>query len=127
MEPEGLKYTKEHEWVRLEDDGTASVGITSHAQEELGDITFIELPSPGKKTNKGASIATVESVKAASDIYAPVSGEITAVNAGLADSPETINSDPYGAGWICRVKLDDAGELDLLMDAESYTQYLGSL
>ncbi len=120
--PENLKYAKTHEWARLEDDGTITVGISDHAQELLGDLVFMELPEAGTSVSAGKECAVVESVKAASDVYAPVSGEITETNAALADSPEIVNSDPYGAGWLFRIKPSDAGELDLMLDAKAYEQ-----
>ena len=120
--PESLKYAKTHEWARLEDDGTITVGISDHAQELLGDLVFMELPEVGTSVSAGKECAVVESVKAASDVYAPVSGEITETNAALADSPEIVNSDPYGEGWLFRIKPSDAGELDLMLDAKAYEQ-----
>jgi glycine cleavage system H protein len=120
--PENLKYAKTHEWARLEDDGTITVGISDHAQELLGDLVFMELPEVGTSVSAGKECAVVESVKAASDVYAPVSGEITETNAALADSPEIVNSDPYGEGWLFRIKPSDAGELDLMLDAKAYQQ-----
>ncbi|MEE9560507.1 MAG: glycine cleavage system protein GcvH [Acidiferrobacterales bacterium] len=120
--PENLKYAKTHEWARLEDDGTITVGISDHAQELLGDLVFMELPEAGTSVSAGKECAVVESVKAASDVYAPVSGEITETNAALADSPEIVNSDPYGAGWLFRIKPSDAGELDLMLNAKAYEQ-----
>ncbi len=120
--PENLKYAKTHEWARLEDDGTVTVGISDHAQELLGDLVFVELPEAGTSVSTGKECAVVESVKAASDVYAPVSGKITETNAALADSPEIVNSDPYGEGWLFRMKPSDAGELDLMLDAKAYEQ-----
>ena len=120
--PENLKYAKTHEWARLEDDGTITVGISDHAQELLGDLVFMELPEAGTSVSAGKECAVVESVKAASDVYAPVSGEITETNAALADSPEIVNSDPYGEGWLFRIKPSDAGELGLMLDAKAYEQ-----
>ncbi|MEE8210596.1 MAG: glycine cleavage system protein GcvH [Acidiferrobacterales bacterium] len=120
--PENLKYAKTHEWARLEDDGTITVGISDHAQELLGDLVFMELPEVGTSVSAGKECAVVESVKAASDVYAPVSGEITETNAALADAPEIVNSDPYGEGWLFRIKPSDAGELDLMLDAKAYEQ-----
>ena len=118
--PAELKYNDSHEWVRLEADGTVTVGITDHAQEALGDVVFVETPAVGSELSAGSSAGVVESVKAASDIYSPVSGEILAINEELEGSPELVNSDPYGAGWLFRIKLDDAGELANLLDAEGY-------
>lgn len=123
MVPEDLRYSKEHEWVRAEGD-EAIMGITDHAQSALGDITFVELPEVGVEVKAPESIATVESVKAASDVYAPVSGKIVKVNGLLADSPEIINSSPYEEGWLCRIKMSNSSELDGLMDAAAYTEYL---
>ena len=123
MDLAGLKYTKSHEWVRLEGD-EAVVGITDHAQGELGDITFIDLPKTGKKIQQNESVATVESVKAASEIYSPVSGEILTVNETLNDAPEKINSSPYGEGWIYRVKVSDKNELNALMDKKGYDELI---
>ena len=122
MIPEKLKYTKEHEWVKAEGN-TAVMGITDHAQSQLGDITFVELPQAGKVVKAADSISTVESVKAASDIYAPVSGKIIEVNSALEDAPEAINSSPYTDGWICRLELSDTSELDNLMSAEEYKEH----
>ena len=113
--PEDLKYTKSHEWVRTEDD-TATIGITDHAQEELGDVVFVELPDEGDTFEAGESFGTVESVKAVSDLYAPVGGEVVEANSTLEDAPEKINEDPYGEGWI--VKLRTSGEADLLSPEE---------
>lgn len=117
--PGNLKYTKSHEWVRQETDGTVTVGITFHAQDQLGDVVFVDTPAPGRKVKQGEECGVIESVKAAADIYAPVSGEITAANAELADSPEKINQDPY-ASWMFRIKPDDASELTGLLDAVAY-------
>ncbi len=118
--PAELRYTRSHEWIRDEGDGTVTVGITDHAQESLGDLVFVELPEAGETVAAEAACAVVESVKAASDIYAPVAGEVSAANERLADEPELINSDPYGAGWIMRLRVDDAGGLDALLDADAY-------
>ena len=118
--PRELKYTASHEWVRREAEGTVAIGITDHAQEQLGDIVFVEAPKPGRKVAAGEAVGVVESVKAASDIYAPVSGEIIEVNEALQGSPELANSDPYGEGWFFRMRADDIEELDALLDAEGY-------
>ena len=118
--PQDLQYTKSHEWVRQEGD-TATVGITDHAQEELGDVVFVELPAEGDSFDAGESFGTVESVKAVSDLYAPVAGEVVEVNSALEDAPEKINEDPYGEGWI--VKLRTSGEADLL-SADEYEKTL---
>jgi glycine cleavage system H protein len=121
--PEGLKYSKEHEWVLVE--GTsATIGITEYAQEELGDIVFVELPEVGEKIVKDDPFGAVESVKAVSDVYAPVSGEVVETNEILPDNPETINDDPYGDGWMVRVELSDIDDLKDLMDAEEYAEYV---
>jgi glycine cleavage system H protein len=126
MVPENLKYTEKHEWVKLEGD-EATIGITDYAQGALGDITFIEIPSAGAAVSKADSIATVESVKAASDVYTPVSGEISEVNESLEDAPETVNQSPYENGWICKVKVSDASEVEGLMDAAGYATYVEGL
>jgi len=119
-------FTKEHEWVRVEGD-TATVGISNHAQEQLGDIVFAEVPEAGKQLSKGAEAAVVESVKAASDVYAPVSGEVTEGNSAVADDPALVNSDPEGEGWFFKLKLSDPGELDGLMDEAAYRDFVASL
>lgn len=124
--PEDLKYTKSHEWAKLQDDGTVTVGITDHAQDLLGDLVFVELPERGASVSAGKDCAVVESVKAASDVYAPVSGEIVEVNSTVVDSPETVNSDPYGEGWMFRIKLKDEAELDSLLDAKAYKEVAAS-
>ncbi|WP_133512124.1 glycine cleavage system protein GcvH [Candidatus Thiosymbion oneisti] len=118
--PDDLKYTKEHEWVRDKGDGTVTVGITDHAQDELGDLVFVELPEVGRRVTAGEACALVESVKAASDIYSPLDGEVTEVNTVLGDAPETINDDPYGAGWLFKLRLSDTSQLDGLLDATEY-------
>ncbi|MDH3915589.1 MAG: glycine cleavage system protein GcvH [Chromatiales bacterium] len=118
--PGDLKYTKSHEWVRSEDDGSVTVGITDHAQSALGDLVFVEPPEAGSEVSSGDACAVVESVKAASDVYSPVSGKVAAGNDALADSPELVNQDPYGDGWIMRVEADDPAELETLMDAATY-------
>jgi glycine cleavage system H protein len=120
--PAKLKYSKSHEWVQDNGDGTVTVGITDHAQEALGDLVFVELPEIGREVGVEEACAVVESVKAASDIYSPLSGEVTHVNSDLADAPETINEDPYTAGWIFKLRLADAGELGALLDADAYTR-----
>lgn len=122
--PANLKYTKTHEWVRVEDDGTAVVGITDHAQAALGDLVFVETPEEGHQLVVGDACAVVESVKAASDVYSPLAGEVQAANDALADSPELINQDPYGQGWIMRVKLADESGVDALLDAGAYESAL---
>lgn len=120
--PSELKYTKTHEWVEDEGDGTVKVGITDHAQDLLGDMVYVELPEIGRTVATGEECAVVESVKAASDVYSPVSGEIVEVNEVLADSPELVNKDPYGEGWIMRIQLADSTELDGLLGAEDYAE-----
>jgi glycine cleavage system H protein len=117
--PQGLRYTASHEWVRLESDGTVSIGITDHAQEQLGDIVFVEAPQVGRKVSAGESVGVVESVKAASDIYAPVAGEVVAANAELSASPEKVNEDAF-ASWMFRIKPASAGDVDQLLDAAAY-------
>lgn len=117
--PDNLKYTASHEWVRRETDGTLTIGITQHAQEMLGDVVFIDNPAPGRKLKQGEECGVIESVKAAADIYAPVSGEIIAANAELADAPEKVNQDPYAA-WMFRLQPDNPAELDALLDAAAY-------
>jgi glycine cleavage system H protein len=118
--PGDLKYTKSHEWVREEEDGSVLVGITDHAQSALGDLVFVEPSEAGSEVAAGDACAVVESVKAASDVYSPVTGEVTEANDALSDSPELVNQDPYGDGWIMRIKLSNPSELDELLDAESY-------
>jgi glycine cleavage system H protein len=120
--PEDLHYSKEHEWVRVEDGSQATIGITSFAADELGDIVFLELPEVGAELRQFATFGVVESVKAVSDLYAPASGRVTEVNEQLRDNPELLNSDAFGAGWIARMELADASELDNLMDADAYTK-----
>jgi glycine cleavage system H protein len=120
------RYTKDHEWIRLDGD-VATVGITEHAQEQLGDIVYVELPEIGRKVDKGGEAAVVESVKAASDVYAPASGEVVAVNQSLDGAPAAVNEEAEGKGWFFRLRLSDAGELDALMSAEQYKDYLATL
>ncbi|WLI76690.1 glycine cleavage system protein GcvH [Kosakonia sp. H02] len=122
--PGDLKYSKEHEWLRKEADGTYTVGITEHAQELLGDMVFVDLPEVGATVGAGDDCAVAESVKAASDIYAPIGGEIVAVNESLNDSPELVNSEPYGEGWIFKIKASDEAEVDALLDATAYNALL---
>jgi len=117
--PKDLRYTESHEWVKREGDGTLAIGITDHAQEQLGDIVFVEPPKPGRKVKAGEAVGVVESVKAASDIYAPVAGEIVGANDALAGAPEQVNQDAYAA-WMYRVKPDDAGAFEKLLDAAAY-------
>jgi glycine cleavage system H protein len=118
--PSDLRYSKEHEWVRVEDDDRATIGITSFAADELGDIVFVELPEAGASMRQFSPFGVVESVKAVSDLFAPVSGEVVEVNEKLRDSPELLNGDPFGDGWIARVTLGDRAELDALLDADAY-------
>jgi len=122
--PADLKYTASHEWIKDNGDGTATVGITDHAQDALGDLVFVELPEVGRQLEAKDACAVVESVKAASDLYSPVAGEVVAVNEALSDAPETINGDAYGEGWIFKLRLANAGELDDLLDAAGYEQVL---
>jgi glycine cleavage system H protein len=117
--PADLRYTKDHEWVRLDGD-EATVGITAYAAEQLGDIVFVELPEGGRSLSQFAAFGVVESVKAVSDLFAPLSGEVTTTNDALAGSPELVNSDPYGDGWMIRVRLSEPGEVDELLDAPAY-------
>lgn len=115
-----LKYMPSHEWARLEEDGTVTIGISDHAQDALGDVVFVETPEVGSELAAGDEAGVVESVKAASDIYAPVSGEVIAVNESLEDAPESVNESPYDEGWMFRVKPSDTGELDKMLDADAY-------
>ncbi len=118
--PSELKYVASHEWLRMEDDGTITVGITDHAQEALGDIVYVELPDVGDTVAVDDEVAVVESVKAASDVYAPITGEVVAINEALEDDPEVINTDPYGEGWMYRIKPDNGDDFDSLLSAEEY-------
>ncbi|MBK80665.1 MAG: glycine cleavage system protein H [Gammaproteobacteria bacterium] len=124
--PSELKYARTHEWARLEEDGTVTVGITDHAQDALGDVVFVEQPEVGAQVAAQEEAGVVESVKAASDIYAPVGGKVIAVNDTLEDAPENVNEDPYGDGWFFKIEPDDTAELDELMDAEGYGEMLES-
>jgi glycine cleavage system H protein len=124
MFPDDLRYSREHEWVRVDGD-QATIGITSFAANELGDIVFVETPEKGATLSQFASFGVVESVKAVSDLYAPISGEVTEVNAALHDQPELLNTAPFEGGWIARVKLSDPGELDALLDANAYAELTG--
>ena len=121
--PADLRYAATHEWVRVEGD-RAVVGITDHAQHELGDVVYLDLPKVGQTFRAGAAFGTVESVKAVSDLYAPVSGEVVEVNEALSDKPELVNTDPYGDGWMIKVRLSDPSEMDVLMTAEEYEEYI---
>jgi len=123
--PPQLRYTQEHEWVSLEEDGTATIGITDFAQSELGDIVYVELPQEGDELTQMESFGTIEAVKTVSDLYAPVSGEILAVNQQLVDAPTLINESPYDDGWLVKVKLSDPGELEKLLSAEQYGEQVG--
>ncbi len=122
--PEHLKYTKDHEWVQV-DGTTGTIGITEYAQGELGDVVFVELPKVGTAVGQGKTFGTIEAVKAVSDLYAPVSGEVTEVNPGLAANPETVNKDPYGAGWMVKIRLSTPAELSTLLDADAYRALIG--
>ena len=124
MYPDNLRYTKEHEWVRVEGD-TGVVGITDHAQKELGDIVYVDLPKVGATLEVGKSLGSVESVKAVSDIFAPVGGEVLEVNGLLTSAPEKLNEDPHGAAWLVKIKLSSAAEINNLMTAADYLKYLG--
>jgi glycine cleavage system H protein len=126
MEPSDRKYTKDHEWAKLEE-GLAVVGITNYAQEQLGDIVYVELPQLGDAVITSEAFGLVESVKAASDLFAPVSGEVVAINENLVDEPELVNEDPYEAGWMIKVQPEDEIEIEVLMNAEQYTSYLETL
>lgn len=121
-----MRYTRDHEWISLEGD-TATIGITDYAQEQLGDIVFVELPEVGKKLDKGAEAAVVESVKAASEVFAPVAGEVVGVNDTLNDEPGAVNSDPEGKGWFLRLKVADAGAVDELMTIDAYQEFLRTI
>ena len=121
-----MRFTKDHEWVRLEGD-VATVGISKHAADALGDVVFVETPEAGKTFNQGDSFAVVESVKAASDVYAPISGEVVEGNAVLASAPETVNADPEGEGWFAKIRISDASQVEALMDQAAYDAFLGTL
>jgi glycine cleavage system H protein len=122
--PEGLRYTREHEWIEILEQGRGRVGITHHAQDELGDVVFVELPGVGDELGGEDVFGTVESVKAVSDLYSPVTGKVIQVNESLEEQPELVNEDPYGQGWMIQVELGDPAELDGLMSAEQYAAYL---
>jgi glycine cleavage system H protein len=131
MYPDNFRYTKEHEWVLAEGDTgagiqVATVGITDHAQQELGDIVYVDLPKVGAKIEAGKSLGSVESVKAVSDIYSPVSGEVTAINESLADAPEKLNADPHGEAWLVKIRLSAPEEMQNLMTAAGYQSYIGA-
>ena len=125
MYPANFRYTKEHEWVRAED-GIATIGITFHAQKELGDIVYVDLPKPGTPLEKGKALGSVESVKAVSDVYAPVSGEVVEVNDALTTAPEKLNEDPHGEGWLVKIKLSAPDEIKQLLSADDYQSYVGA-
>lgn len=122
--PENLKYTKDHEWIRVEGD-FGWIGITDYAQGELGDVVFVELPKVGAKLTKGKSFGTIEAVKAVSDLYAPVTGEVAELNRAIQDTPEVVNKDPYGEGWMVKVKISDKNDLATLVDAKAYKELTG--
>ena len=122
--PTELKYTKSHEWIQSNDDGTVTIGITDNAQELLGDLVFVELPEEGSVLSAGDQCAVVESVKAASDVYAPITGEIIAVNSALEDEPEQVNTDPFGNGWLFRMKPEQPEQITALLDADGYSETL---
>ena len=122
--PAELRYTKSHEWIRKEDDGTVTIGISDHAQEALGDLVFVEAPEAGRSVEAGEALAVVESVKAASDVYAPVAGEVVGGNDTLNDTPELVNTDPYGQGWIMKIKPNSMADVDALLDADGYNKVL---
>jgi glycine cleavage system H protein len=124
--PEGLYYSKDHEWLRVEGE-TGTVGITDHAQNSLGDVVYVELPKPGESFAAHDTFGSVESVKAVSELFLPVAGEVTEVNESLSDEPEKVNTDPYGEGWMLRIKLSNRGEVDSLLSAAEYEDYIGSL
>ncbi len=122
--PEDLKYLSSHEWIRVEADGTAYIGITEHAQEAMGDLVFVETPEVGETVTAGEEAGVVESVKAASDIYSPLTGEVLSINEALEEAPETVNNDPYGDGWMFQVKISDSSELESLLSADDYKAQL---
>ncbi|MEI7602954.1 MAG: glycine cleavage system protein GcvH [Opitutae bacterium] len=122
--PSNLRYTKDHEWVKVDSDGTVTIGITDYAQAALGDVTFIDLPKVGKQLEASDVFGTVESVKAASDLYSPVSGEVIAINSSLNDTPDLVNREPYEKAWMIKIKLKSANELDKLLDSSSYQSLL---
>jgi len=123
MYPKELRYTQDHEWVRIEGD-IGTMGITHHAQSELGDIVFVDLPEPGTTMGRGDEFGTVESVKAVSEMYSPLSGEVAEINSALEDAPETVNQDPYGKGWMVKIRLSDPAQVEELMDAEQYQAHV---
>jgi glycine cleavage system H protein len=123
--PENLRYSKDHEWVSVEGD-TATIGITDYAQGSLGDVVYVELPKPGDKFNAHEAFGSVESVKAVSEIFTPIAGEVIEANSGLNDTPEVVNSDPYGGGWMIKIKMDNPGAADAMLSAAEYDEYLSS-
>lgn len=123
--PQDIRYARSHEWIRVNSDGTGTVGITDYAQSELGDVVFVDAPNPGKTLDTGDVLGTIEAVKTVSDLYAPVGGEIVAVNGTIIDNPEIINKDPYGDGWIVKIQLTDPSQLDGMMDAAQYQEMIG--
>src|SRR5215471_35079 len=125
MYPDNFRYTKEHEWVSVDGD-TGTVGITDHAQSELGDIVYVDLPKVGTHLDQGKSLGSVESVKAVSDIYSPIAGEVAEINEDLADHPEKLNTDPHGAAWLVNIKLDNPAQVESLMTAAEYQSYIGA-
>ncbi|WP_412069782.1 glycine cleavage system protein GcvH [Rubrivirga sp. IMCC43871] len=124
--PSDLRYTKDHEWVRLDDDGLAVIGITDYAQGELGDIVFVEIEGVGTEVEAEGSFGTVEAVKTVSELFAPIAGTIEAINEGLEDAPETVNSDPYGDGWMAKIRPADASAIDGLLSVEAYKEMIGA-
>jgi glycine cleavage system H protein len=124
--PADLRFLKSHEWARLESDGTITIGISDHAQQALGDLVFVEVPEAGRHVNAGEVIAVVESVKAASDVYSPLAGEVVAGNADLGGQPELVNQDPYGAGWLMRIRPDDKAQFAAMLDAKAYAAVLAA-
>jgi glycine cleavage system H protein len=124
--PEELRYTKDHEWTKLESDDLVTVGITDHAQNSLGDIVYLELPQPGKQLKKGETLGVVESIKAVSDIYSPVTGTVVEAHSDLSSDPAAINSDPYGRGWLLKIRVTDKNTLEGLLDAKAYEQFVQS-
>ncbi len=122
--PQELKYTEDHEWIRVEGN-VGTIGITDHAQGELGDIVYVDIPNPSANVNKGDSFGTIEAVKTVAEMFTPVTGQLVEINSGLNDAPETVNSDPYGNGWIAKIKLSNPDELNSLMDADAYKAHLG--
>lgn len=123
--PDSLRYAASHEWVSVSGDGLATVGVTDHAQAELTDVVYLELPAPGRQVNAGDAVAVIESVKAANDIYTPVSGEIVESNPGLETNPGAVNLDPYGSGWMFKIRLSKPEEVEALLDAEQYRRQIG--